>query len=105
MRRARVKKEDLGDRLAVAGLEDAADRLEVETVGLHFAGQLDAGDMLVVVIAGAAADDRRRQQAAGLVRADVAHRHPGALGELPDRHLPIGGLGRHFQEKRYETGR
>ena len=66
-----------------------ADQLEVEAVGLELADQLDPGDVLGAVVARAAAHLGRRQQPARLVRADVAHGHAGALGELVDRE--VGG--------------
>ncbi len=85
--------EDLG-RGAVAGLEHAPDRLQVEPVRLHFARQLDPRHVLVVVVAGAPVDHRRRQQPARLVGADVANGHPRPLRQLADRHLALAGLGR-----------
>ena len=48
-------------RGAAGALEDAADRLEVEALGLHFAGQLDPRDVVLVVVAGATAHGGRRQ--------------------------------------------
>ena len=76
----------------LGALEHPADRLQVQPLGLHFAGQLDPGDVLLAVVAGAALHLRRRQQAARLVGADVADRHPGAPRQLADRHLAVGGL-------------
>ena len=70
-------------------VEDAADGLEIEPVGLHLLGQRDPGDVLLVVVARAAADDGRRQQATGLMGPDVANRHAGPLRELSDRHTAL----------------
>jgi uncharacterized membrane protein len=67
--------------------EQALDRGEVEAVRLHLRDQLDPGDVVRAVVAGAALDLGRLQEAARLVRADVAHRHPGLARELVDRHL------------------
>jgi len=88
-RRARV--EHLGAR-AVGALDQPADRLEVEAVGLELLDQLDAGDVLGAVEAGATAHLRRGEEAPGLVGADVPHGHPDALGELVDRQIGRGLL-------------
>src|SRR5215218_8951679 len=70
-------------------LEQPPDQLEAEPVGLHPLDQLQPRDVLRAVVAGAPAHLGRRQQPARLVGAHVAHRHPGALGELVDRE--VGG--------------
>ena len=75
--------------LAAGALEQLADRLEVEALGLQLADQLDAREVLGPVVAGATADLGRRQQPAALVGAEVAHGHARALGELVDRQLVV----------------
>ena len=81
--------------LELAGaLDQPPDRLQVEALGLEVLDQLDPRHVLGPVVAGPAADLGRRQQPARLVRADVAHGHAGALGELVDGQLgapPVGG--------------
>ena len=72
---------------ATGRVEQPADRLELEPVGLELADQVDARLVLRAVEAGATADLRGREQAARLVRADVAHGHPGAARELVDGQL------------------
>ena len=72
---------------AAGALEQAADRLELEAVGLKLADQLDPLLVVGAVEAGAPAHLRGGEQAARLVGADVADRHPGAPGELVDRQL------------------
>ena len=87
-RRARVKSR-ISIAAAVNPLQQAANRLQVEAVGLHLAGERDASDMLLPVVAGAAANFRGWEKALGLVRADVSHSHPGAASEFADRHLRV----------------
>ncbi len=85
---------------AVGGLEHAADRLQVQSLRLHFARHLDPRDVILVVVTGAAVNLGRRQQAAGLVGADVAHGHTGAPRQLTDRHLSVVRLPR-FHTRHY----
>src|SRR5439155_20436991 len=89
--RAREAK-DVGAR-ALGVVEQAADELEVQSVRLQLLDQLHACDVLRPVVAGPPADVRWRQQATRLVRADVAHRHAGALGQLVDREPGVRGHG------------
>ena len=83
--RARAK--SITSSPAAGVVDQMLDRREVESGRLHLLDQPQPGDVRGAVVAGARPQLRRRQQAAALVRADVAHRHPGLVGELLDRQL------------------
>jgi hypothetical protein len=65
-------------------VEQAADRLEVEAVGLQLLDELEPRDVLGPVEAGAPAQLGRGQQPAGLMGADVANGDARAARELVD---------------------
>ena len=70
-------------------VEQAADEVEVEAVGLQLLDELEPRDVVGAVVARAPAHLGRRQQPARLVRADVAHGHPDPPRELVDRQLVV----------------
>ena len=78
---------------AVRAAQQPLDRGEVEAVGLQVEDQPQPRDVLGAVVADARAHLRRGQQAAGVVVADVAHRHADLGGELLDRQV-VAGAGR-----------
>ena len=77
---------------AVGSAQQALDRGEVEAVGLQVEDQAQPRHVLGAVEAHARAYLRRGQQAAGVVVADVAHRHPDLARKLLDRE--VGRRGR-----------
>ena len=74
-------------------VEQAADEVEVEAVGLQLLDELQPRDVVGAVVARAPAHLGRGQQPARLVRADVAHGHPDPPRELVDRQLLVFGHG------------
>jgi hypothetical protein len=87
----RLAKADKAIGVGAVPPDQPCDRPEIEALSLHLLNQPQSCRVLGPVVAGSRSHLRRGQQAAGLVVADVPHRHPGLVGELLDGHPCLAG--------------
>ena len=90
-RRHRVAQAEQPLGQPVGSAQQPLDRGEVEAVGLQVEDQPQPRHVVGAVVADARAHLGRGQQAAGVVVADVAHRHAHLGGELLDRQVVAAG--------------
>ncbi len=84
-----VAQAEQATRDPTGGTHEPLDRGQVESVRLQVEDKTQSSDVIGVVVADPGPHLGRGEQAAGLVVADVAHRHPRLGRELLDREASL----------------